>query len=118
MIELPTGSYSRGLGVRTTWYKLPLWIQKDFEPELLMVAADIRSSIRAATRTFLTRGGCCSEILATNGHWAVSFGITRPKVWRRPDTRRDNVDFGGYYYFKKPAFQLLFSIGHTVIGAA
>lgn len=27
MIELPTGSYSRGLGVGKTWYKLPLWIQ-------------------------------------------------------------------------------------------
>ena len=32
MIELPTGSYSRGLGVGKTWYKLPLWIQKDFGP--------------------------------------------------------------------------------------
>jgi hypothetical protein len=27
-------------------------------------------------------------------------------------------DFGGYYYFRKPAFQLLFALGHTVIGQA
>ncbi len=32
MIELPTGSTSRGLGVGKTWYKLPVWIQKDFGP--------------------------------------------------------------------------------------
>jgi hypothetical protein len=32
MIELPTGNASRGLGVGKTWYKLPLWIQKDFGP--------------------------------------------------------------------------------------
>jgi hypothetical protein len=25
-------------------------------------------------------------------------------------------DFGGYYYFRKPAFQLLFNLGHTIIG--
>jgi hypothetical protein len=25
-------------------------------------------------------------------------------------------DFGGYYYFSKPAFQLLFCLGRTVVG--
>jgi len=32
MVELPTGSALRGLGVGKTWYKLPLWIQKDWGP--------------------------------------------------------------------------------------
>jgi hypothetical protein len=26
------------------------------------------------------------------------------------------VDVGGYYYFRKPDFQLLFSVGHTAVG--
>jgi hypothetical protein len=28
MLELPTGSYSQGLGVGKVWYKLPVWVQK------------------------------------------------------------------------------------------
>ena len=32
MVELPTGSYSKGLGVGKTWYKFPIWIQKDLDP--------------------------------------------------------------------------------------
>ena len=28
------------------------------------------------------------------------------------------IDVGGYYYFKKPAFQLLFMAGHSVGGQA
>jgi hypothetical protein len=30
--ELPSGSASKGLGVGTTWYRLPLWIQKSWGP--------------------------------------------------------------------------------------
>jgi hypothetical protein len=32
MLELPTGSEARGLGVGKVWYKLPVWVQKDFGP--------------------------------------------------------------------------------------
>ncbi|MDE2304637.1 MAG: hypothetical protein KGL34_03700, partial [Gammaproteobacteria bacterium] len=28
------------------------------------------------------------------------------------------IDFGGYYYFRKPAFQLLYSVGHAVAGSS
>jgi hypothetical protein len=31
-IELPTGDASRGLGVGSTWYRLPLWLQKSWGP--------------------------------------------------------------------------------------
>ena len=30
MFEIPTGSYSRGLGVGKVWYKLPIWAQKSW----------------------------------------------------------------------------------------
>ena len=32
MFEIPTGSYSQGLGVGKVWYKLPLWAEKEFGP--------------------------------------------------------------------------------------
>src|ERR1035438_552279 len=31
MFEMPTGSYTKGLGVGKVWYKLPVWIEKDWE---------------------------------------------------------------------------------------
>src|SRR5271157_2639995 len=30
MFEIPTGSYTRGLGVGKVWYKLPAWMEKDW----------------------------------------------------------------------------------------
>src|SRR6185437_8883010 len=35
MLELPTGSYAKGLGIGKAWYKAPLWLQKNFGPWLL-----------------------------------------------------------------------------------
>ncbi len=29
MFEMPTGSYTKGLGVGKVWYKLPIWVQKN-----------------------------------------------------------------------------------------
>ena len=29
MFELPTGSYTKGLGIGKVWYKLPIWVQKN-----------------------------------------------------------------------------------------
>jgi hypothetical protein len=30
MLEIPTGSYAKGLGVGKVWYKLPIWVQKSW----------------------------------------------------------------------------------------
>ena len=30
MFELPTGSFDKGLGVGKVWYKLPVWLQKNY----------------------------------------------------------------------------------------
>src|ERR1035441_10238850 len=32
MLELPTGNSTKGLGVGRVWYKLPLWMEKEFGP--------------------------------------------------------------------------------------
>ncbi|MCL5671252.1 MAG: hypothetical protein M1423_08160 [Acidobacteria bacterium] len=32
MFEMPTGNANRGLGVGQLWARIPIWIQKDFDP--------------------------------------------------------------------------------------
>ncbi len=32
MFEIPTGNSARGLGVGRVWYKLPVWVEKEFGP--------------------------------------------------------------------------------------
>jgi hypothetical protein len=117
MIELPTGDASRGLGVGRTWYKLPVWIQKNWG-------------------SWTTYGGGGYEIVHQEGYedfpyagWLVQRDVGEKwtlggEVWYHGaegagtplDHSATMLDFGGYYYFRKPAFQLLFSLGHTVTG--
>ncbi|MGH8261402.1 MAG: hypothetical protein ACREUG_17100 [Steroidobacteraceae bacterium] len=117
MIELPTGDASRGLGVGRSWYKLPLWIQKDWGP-------------------WTTYGGGGYEVFHQSGYdsfpyagWLLQRDLGEKwtlggEVWYHGaegaatplDHPATMLDFGGYYYFRKPAFQLLFSLGHTLAG--
>lgn len=117
MIEVPTGNYNLGLGIGKPWYKLPVWVQKSFGP-------------------WTTYGGIGEEIVPqtdyknfTYGGWLIQRDIG--KKWTlgteifshgaegaaAPQIRATTlVDFGGYYYFKNPGFQLLFCYGHEVAG--
>lgn len=117
MIEVPTGSYSRGLGVGKAWYKLPIWLQK-------------------TSGLWTTYGGGGYQVVNQVGYrsfpyagWLVQRDIGKKwtlggELWHHgsegvatPQTRESTLfDFGGYYYFRKPAFQLLFCLGHTLLG--
>ena len=118
MFELPTGSSSRGLGVGKTWYKLPLWVQKSFGPWTTyggagetvfknvpgyrnypfagwLVQRDLGKKVTLGTEVFY------------HGPEGIATAQTRPATL---------VDFGGYYKFRDPGFQLLFCYGHTAVG--
>jgi len=117
MIEAPTGNYSLGLGVGNAWAKLPIWVQKDHGP-------------------WTTYGGVGEEIVPQTGYKNFTYGgwlVQRDigKKWTlgtevfshgaeglaTPQIRGSTlVDFGGYYYFRNPGFQLLFAYGHSVAG--
>ncbi len=117
MIEIPTGNYNLGLGVGKVWWKLPVWAQKSFGP-------------------WTTYGGVGEQVVPQTGYKDFTYGgwlVQRDigKKWTlgsevfshgaegsaTPQLRTTTlVDFGGYYYFKNPGFQLLFCYGHEIAG--
>ncbi len=117
MIELPTGSYSRGLGTGKTWYKLPLWLQKDFGPWTTYGGGGYQVVDQAGYRNFRYAGWLLQRDLGDKWTLGGEFWYHGPEGLATPQTHSATMlDIGGYYYFRKPAFQLLFSVGHTVAG--
>ena len=117
MAELPTGNASRGLGVGTTWYRLPLWIQKDWGPWTTYGGGGYEIVRQVGFRSFPFAGWLLQRDVGEK--WTLggevwyhgSEGPVTPQ--RRYSTM---IDLGGYYYFRKPASQLLFALGHTAFG--
>lgn len=121
MFELPSGNAANGLGVGSTWYKVPLWAQKRFGP-------------------WTTYGGGGETLFDHAAHvigyqnypfagWLVQRDIGKkltlgtevfyhgPEGLATPQTRSATLlDFGGYYKFRDPGFQLLFAYGHSIAG--
>jgi hypothetical protein len=115
-VELPSGNASRGLGVGTTWYRLPLWVQKSWGDwttyggggAVVANAPDYKNYgfagwllQRKVTKKLILGG----EIF---GHGAEGTASTNP----RSSTM---ADLGGYYTIHK-GFQLLFAAGHSFVG--
>lgn len=119
MVELPTGSYSRGLGVGKTWYKLPIWMQKDFGPWTTYGGGGYQVVHQAGYRNFAYEGWLLQRDVGNK--WTLGgeiFHHAAEGVVTAQTGSATMLDLGGYYYFSKPAFQLLFAVGHTVIGQA
>ncbi len=118
MFELPAGNSVRGLGIGKTWYKLPLWIQKSFGPWTTYGGGG-ETVIRGVSgyRSYPFAGWLVQRDLSkklTLGSEVYSQGREGAATAQsRPATL---IDFGGYYKFRDPGFQLLFCYGHTVIG--
>ena len=118
MFEMPTGNYSKGLGVGKVWYRLPLWLQKNIGKWLLDGGAGYQVVPQTGYRNFPYEGFLLKytfgERLELGGevfsHGAE--GLAAPQT--RPSTL---IDFGGYYHFKhNPNEQFLFCYGHSVAG--
>jgi hypothetical protein len=117
MLELPTGNADNGLGVGTTWFKLPVWLQKNIGKWLLDGGAGYTIVPQTGYRNFAYGGFLLkykvSERLELGGelfsHGAE--GEAAPQI--RASTM---IDFGGYYHFHDPNKQLLFAYGHSVAG--
>jgi hypothetical protein len=118
MVELPTGSYDRGLGVGKVWYKLPLWFQKNTGHWLLDGGAGETLVPQTQYRnypyggflvkyTFGERFELGSEVFA---HGCEGFAT--------PQTEASTmIDLGGVYHLKHhEGEQFLFSYGHSVAG--
>jgi hypothetical protein len=120
MFELPTGNPTNGLGVGKGWAKIPIWAQKssgqwttyggggetvfDNSPGYKNYAFEGWLLQRDIGKKW-TLGG---EVFH---HGAEGLGTAQTGS-------ATLIDFGGYYYFRNPGFQLLFSYGHSVAGQA
>ena len=116
-VEVPTGSAKAGLGNGRTWYRLPLWAQKSEGAwttyggggEVVNAAPGMRNYpfggwlLQRDLGKRWTLGG---EVFAHGAEGAAALS-TRSSLL---------MDFGGYYYIRKPGFQVLFLAGHSVAG--
>ena len=118
MFELPTGNYDKGLGVGKVWYRMPLWLQKNFGKWLLDGGAgetvvpqkdyhDFPYGGFLAKRELSERLDLGAEVFAHGGE-----GVATPQT-----QASTMVDVGGYYHFKRnPNEQFLFCYGHSIAG--
>ncbi len=118
MFELPTGSYSNGLGVGKVWYKVPLWLQKNIGPWTLDGGAGETIVPQAQYRNFPYGGFLVKREIVHNklelGAEVFSHGA---EGYATPQIRGSTmIDVGGYYHFKNPDHQFLFAYGHSVSG--
>ena len=114
MVELASGSARRGLGNGSTWYRLPLWIQKTWGPWTSYggVGLDINHAPGMRDSTFggwllqRTLGSCLTlggEVFRQDAQAIGERGYTV-------------LNLGGYYNFT-PDFSVLFSAGRSVAGS-
>lgn len=118
MFEIPTGNYDRGLGVGKVWYKLPIWIQKNFGKWTFDGGAGYQVVPQTGYRNFPFTGWLLKKELNKRlelGAEVFAHGAEGPAA---PQTQSSTlVDLGGYYHFKNhPGEQFLFCYGHSVAG--
>jgi hypothetical protein len=117
MFELPTGSYSKGLGVGKVWYKLPLWIQKSWGEWTSYGGVGYQVVPQTQYRNFLYTGWLLQRNIGKKLTLGGEVYAHRKEGFATPQTESSTlVDFGGAYYFKNPGLQLLFAYGHSVVG--
>jgi hypothetical protein len=118
MFEIPTGNYDKGLGVGKVWYKVPLWLQKNYGHwlldggggETIVRQTQYRSFPYAAfllKYAFGERLEIGGEIFS---HGREGFATAQTQA-------STMLDIGGYYHFKNhPGEQFLFCYGHSIAG--
>ncbi|HKW16742.1 MAG TPA: hypothetical protein VJO35_04470 [Terriglobales bacterium] len=118
MFELPTGSYSRGLGVGKVWYKVPLWLQKNIGSWTLDGGAGETIVPQTEYRNFPYGGFLVKRDVIHNRLELGTEVFSHGREGDAPAQIRAStmVDVGGYYHFKNPDHQFLFAYGHSVAG--
>jgi hypothetical protein len=118
MFEVPTGSYDKGLSVGKVWYKVPLWLQKNFGHWLLDGGGGEAIVPQTQYRNFPYGGFLTKyafgERLEVGGE---VFSHGREGYATAQTQASTMIDVGGYYHFKHhPGEQFLFCYGHSVAG--
>jgi hypothetical protein len=117
MFEIPTGNSTRGLGVGRVWYKLPIWVEKEFGAWSLCGGLGYAVVPQTQYRNYLYGGYLVKrEISKKLEVSAEVFSHAREGVATAQTQSSTMIDAGGYYHFKSPGLQLLFAYGHSVAG--
>ncbi len=79
MMEIPTGSFVRGLGEGKTWYKLPVWLEKDIGPWTLDGGMGYALVRQVDFRDFLYGGFLVKREITKKLDFGVEVFLTRAK---------------------------------------
>jgi hypothetical protein len=117
MFEIPTGSYSQGLGVGRVWYKLPIWVAKDFGPWSLCGGLGYAVVPQTQFRNYFYGGYLVKRVVSKKLELSAEvFSHAREGFAAAQTQSSTMIDAGGYYHFKSPGLQLLFAYGHSIAG--
>ena len=117
MFEIPTGTYTKGLGVGKVWYKLPIWVEKEFGPWSLVGGMGYTVVPQTDYRNFLYGGFLVKKEMSKKLELSAEvFSHAREGFAAAQTEASTLIDAGGYYHFKSPGLQLLFAYGHSIAG--
>jgi hypothetical protein len=117
MFEMPTGSYTKGLGVGRVWYKLPLWAEKELGSWSLVGGIGYAVVPQTGYRDYLYGGYLMKKVVNDRLELSAEVFSHAKQGFATAQTRASTlIDAGGYYHFKSPGLQLLFAYGHSVAG--
>ena len=117
MFEIPTGNSTKGLGVGKVWYKLPIWVEKEFGPWSLCGGMGYTVVPQSGYNNYLYGGFLVKrEINQKLELSAEIFSHAREGFAAAQTQASTMIDAGGYYHFKSPGLQLLFAYGHSIAG--
>ena len=114
MAELATGNAPSGLGNGVTWYRLPLWVQKSWGPWTTYGGGGWALNSAPGARNYPFGGWLIQRDLSSK----FTLGA---EVFTQGSSGVGSSAFTVYnvggYYNPTPQFSVLFSIGHSFIGA-
>ena len=117
MFEIPTGSYAKGLGIGRVWYKLPIWVEKDWGPWTFDGGIGYTVVNQVDYRNFLYGGFLVKREIGKKLELGAEVFSHAREGLAAPQTQSSTmIDAGGYYHFKYPGLQFLFAYGHSVAG--
>jgi hypothetical protein len=118
MFEMPTGNSTNGLGVGKIWYKLPIWVQKNFGKWLIDGGVGYQVVPQTGYRNFPYTGFLIKRELSEQWELGAEIFAHGAEGAAAPQTQSSALlDIGGYYHFKHNTNeQFLFCYGHSVAG--
>lgn len=117
MFEIPTGNFSKGLGVGKVWYRLPIWVAKDIGPWSLDGGMGYTVNPQVGYSNFLYGGFLVKRVMNERLELSAEVFSHAGEGQATPQAQASTlIDVGGYYHFKTPGLQLLFAYGHSVAG--